>query len=200
MLEPDTRYETVQLPVRFQSDSGGHGLVETDTSSTTALPTDCGEGFPLDSAPSLPPLRSMDTDPVYTEAVTVSGSGTVHQQPATERVVYDDIKAFQNNDVQCTCLIVVEYFGDSLSFQGQQYAIVGNLKTTGKPIDDPNHTVYSEIQHALSSQQVQITDNSSQTKSTTQLTEGTLTIFWVRSSLITSLRVWLNFMIDSSQP
>jgi hypothetical protein len=35
------------------------------------------------------------------EAVTVSGSGTVHQQPATEGVVYDDIEAFQNENVQC---------------------------------------------------------------------------------------------------
>jgi hypothetical protein len=102
-METDTgRYETVQLTV--QSNSSGHTRAETDTSSTTVLPTDCGEGLPLDSAPSLPPPRSMHTDPVYTEAVTVSGSRAVHQLPATERVVYDDIKAFQNNDVQYTCL------------------------------------------------------------------------------------------------
>ena len=66
MLESDARYETVQL--RIQS---GHTRVEIDTNSTTDLPTVSGEGPPLGSAPSLPPPRSMDTDPVYTEAVTV---------------------------------------------------------------------------------------------------------------------------------
>ena len=48
------------------------------------LPTVSGEGPPLGSAPSLPSPRSMDTDPVYTEAVTVSGSRKVTQQPAIE--------------------------------------------------------------------------------------------------------------------
>ena len=97
--ESDTRYETVQL--RNQS---GHTQIERDASSTTVLPTVSGEGPPLVSPPSLPPPRSMDTDPVYTEAVTVSGSRKVTQLAATEGVVYDDIKAFQNKDVQYTWL------------------------------------------------------------------------------------------------
>ena len=98
ILEPDTRYETVQLSVRTQC---GHSQDEMDASSTTSPSTVSGEGPPLDSVPSLPPPRF--TDPVYTEAVTVSGSREVTQQPATEGVVYDDIKAFQNKDVQCIC-------------------------------------------------------------------------------------------------
>ena len=101
MLESDSRYETVHL--RIQS---GHTRTEMDTSSTTALHIVSGEGPPLVSVPSLPPPRSRDIDPVYTEALTVSGSKKVTQQPATEGVVYDDIKAFQNKDVQCTCLTV----------------------------------------------------------------------------------------------
>ena len=101
MLEPDTRYETVQLSVRTQH---GHSQDEMDANSTISPPTVSGEGRPLGSAPSLPPPRF--TDPAYTETVTVSGSRKVTQQPATEGVVYDDIKAFQNKDVQCTCLTV----------------------------------------------------------------------------------------------
>ena len=71
----------------------------------------------------------------------------------------------------------LEYFGNNFSFQGQQYAIIGNLKTSGKVVDDPNCTVYGEIQHVHSSQQVQITDTSSQTRNTTQLTQGTYQAF-----------------------
>ena len=97
VLESDSRYETVHL--RIQS---GHTRAVMDASSTTAPPTVSGEGPPLGSAPSLPPPRF--TDPAYTERVIVSGSRKVTQQPATEGVVYDDIKAFQNKDVQCTCL------------------------------------------------------------------------------------------------
>ena len=99
ILEPDTRYETVQLQVRTQY---GHSQDEMDANSTIFPPTVSGEGPPLDSAPSLPPPRF--TDPTYTEIVTVSDSRKVTQQSATEGVVYDDIKAFQNKDVQCTCL------------------------------------------------------------------------------------------------
>ena len=90
ILEPDTRYETVQLSVRTQY---GHSQDEMDANSTISPPTVSGEGPPLDSAPSLPPPRSRDTDPVYTEAI---GSKKVTQQPTTEGIVYDDIKAFQN--------------------------------------------------------------------------------------------------------
>ena len=184
-------YETVKP--RCQSDGGGNaqaagvaafsGVQERDSNTFSGeepLP-------PLDHSPPLPPPRSMDTDhnTVYTEAVTVKGSSIVHQPPATEGVVYDDIKAFQNKDVQCVCLIL-RCFGDSFLFQGQQYAIIGNLKTTGKLVDDPNLTVYSEIQHVLSSQQVQITEITSCTKSTTQLKQGTCSI--LRSCPIAS--VW----------
>ena len=181
-------YETVEL--RIQGDSGG-------VARAAAIPvaqeidshTISGErSLPLlDTCPPLPPPRSMDTDhnTVYTEAVIVKGSSTVHQPPATEGVVYDDIKAYQNKDVQCVCLIL-RYFGDSFLFQGQQYAIIGNLKTTGKLLDDPNLTVYSEIQHVLTSQQVQITEITSRTKSTTQLKQGTCSI--LRSFPIAS--VW----------
>ena len=102
----------------------------------------------------------MDTDnnPVYTEAVTVIGSSIMHQPPATEGIVYDDIKAFQNNEVQCVCLIL-RYFANSFLFQGLQYAVIGNLKITGKLVDDPAKP--SEIRHVLSSQQVQIIDTQS---------------------------------------
>ena len=110
MLESDTRrYETVHLQV--QSDGGGDTQIATATPGTqevdptTSLPTTSGEGPPLDSSPPLPPPRSKDADPVYTEAVTVSGSSTVHRPPATEVVVYDDIKAFKNKDVQLACLL-----------------------------------------------------------------------------------------------
>ena len=82
----------------------GRSQDEMDGNSTISPPTVSGEGPPLDSAPSLPPPRSRDTDPAYTETVAVSDSRKVTQQPATEGVVYDDIKAFQNKDVQCTCL------------------------------------------------------------------------------------------------
>ena len=44
-------------------------------------------------------------------------------------------------------------------------------------INDPNRTVYSEVQHVHSSQQVQITDTSSQTRTKTQLTQDTYTKF-----------------------
>ena len=112
--------ETVQL--RIQSSGCGHTRVAIDslTSSTAALPTHSGEGPPLGSAPSLPPPRSMDTDPMYTETVTVSGSREVHQQSATEfeGVVYGDIKASQHKNVQCIYLIVVEYFGYRFYFRG----------------------------------------------------------------------------------
>ena len=66
MLDSDIWYETVHPKIQC-----GHTRVEMDASYTTALPTVSGEGPPLGSAPSLPPPRSMDTDPVYTEAVTV---------------------------------------------------------------------------------------------------------------------------------
>ena len=110
MLEPDSRYETVQL--RIQSDVVGGTRAQPDATVTTAVEglssphVISGEGHLLDSVPSLPPPRSKDIYPVYTEAVTVPGSKTVHLPPATEGVVYDDIKAFQNKDVQCACLIV----------------------------------------------------------------------------------------------
>ena len=99
VLESDSRYETVHLKIQ-----SGHTRTEMDTSSTAALHKISSERPPLDSVPSLPPPRTMDTDPVYTEAVTVSGSRKVTQLPATEGVVYDDIKAFQNKDVQYTWL------------------------------------------------------------------------------------------------
>ena len=100
------RYELVKL--RIQSDGVRGAQAEANFNVTpgaqditTATPVNPGEGPPLNSAPSLPPPRTKDTDPVYTEAVTVSGSKAVHRQPATEFVVYDDIKAFKNKDVQC---------------------------------------------------------------------------------------------------
>ena len=110
MLDSDIWYETVYPKIQC-----GHTRVEMDASYTTALPTVSGEGPPLGSAPSLPSPRSMDTDPVYIEAVTVSGSRKVTQQPAIEGVVYDDIKAFQNTDVQCICQ-QLEYLGDNFFF------------------------------------------------------------------------------------
>ena len=178
-----SHYETIQL--RIQGGDGVRGTrAQVDATITTAvqeLSSLCiisGEGHLLDSTLSLPPPRSKDIDPVYTEAVTVPG---VYLSPATEGVVYDDIKAFQNKDVQCVCLLL-RYFGDSFLFQGQQYAIISNLKTTGKLVDDPNLTVYSEIQHVLSSQQVQITEITSRTKSTTQLKQGTYN--FLRSRLV----------------
>ena len=99
------RYELVKL--RIQNDGGEGTQAEADDTATpgaqdptTAIPVNPGEGPPLNNAPPLPPPRSKDTDPVYTKAVTVSGSNTVHPS-ATELVVYDDIKAFKNKDVQC---------------------------------------------------------------------------------------------------
>ena len=110
--------EAVQL--RIQSGGCGYTRVAIDSSSTAALPTDSGEGPPLGGAPSLPPPRAMDADPVYTETVTVSGSREVHRQPATEfkGVVYGDIKASQHKNVQCIYLIIVEYFGYRFYFRG----------------------------------------------------------------------------------
>ena len=67
---------------------------------TSATPTNSGEGYDSNATPLLPPPRSKDTNPVYTEAVTVSGSKTTAPPPATMGVVYDDIKAYQNQDVQ----------------------------------------------------------------------------------------------------
>ena len=103
-------YETVEL--RIHSDNGGDAQADDavavpgalDTHSDTATPTVSGEGPTIDSAPPLPPPRSMGTDPVYTEPVTVSGTRAVHRPPATEGIVYDDITAFQNKDVQFICL------------------------------------------------------------------------------------------------
>ena len=94
VFESDSRYETVHLRIQ-----NGHTRAVMDASSTTAPPTVSGERH---SAPSLPPPRI--TDPAYTETVIVSSSRKVTQQPATGGVVYDDIKAFQKKDVQCTCL------------------------------------------------------------------------------------------------
>ena len=74
MLESDSRYETVHLKIQSR-----HTRTEMDTSSTAALHKVSSETPPLDSAPSLPPPRSMDTDPVYTEAVTAPGSRKVTQ-------------------------------------------------------------------------------------------------------------------------
>ena len=54
-------------------------------------------------------------------------------------------------------------------FQGQQYAIIGNLKAK-KPVNDPNHIVYNGEIHSC---QHCIADTSTQTASTTQLTQGT---------------------------
>ena len=76
----------------------------------------------------------------------------------------------------------MELFCHSLSFQGQQYAILSNLKKTGKILDNPNQTVYSEIQHVLSSHQVQTTNISPQTITTTQL-EGILRLISSEISL-----------------
>ena len=118
MLESDTWYETVHL--RIQSDGGGDTQAATATPGTrevdptTPLPTTSGEGLLLNSSPPLPPPRSKDTDPVYTGVVTVSGSSTVHRPPATEVVVYDDIKAFRNEDVQCA------------SFEGKSWILIAS--------------------------------------------------------------------------
>ena len=47
------------------------------------------------------PPWCKDTDPLHMEAVTMTDSTTVHPQPATEAVIYHDIKGFKNQDV-CT--------------------------------------------------------------------------------------------------
>ena len=122
MSQSENQYETVQLCVRVQSDGGGGTRMEAGvtvtsvaqerdestprvdgTSATTAPPTISGE-VP-NTAPPLPPPRYKG-EPVYTEAVTISGSKTtVPPPPATDMVVYDDITAFQNKDVQHEWLI-----------------------------------------------------------------------------------------------
>ena len=124
--QSDTRYETV-LPLRVRCDGGGNTQAEADATTTSAAQEGgesargadstvfSGERQPISSAPSLPPPRSMDTNPVYTEAVIVSGSRTVHPS-ATEVVVYDDIKAFKNKDVQC--IQIIRPFGHSFHFLG----------------------------------------------------------------------------------
>ena len=120
--ESQNPYETILLHERIQSDGGGGtrpeaGATDTSaaqegdestagvdsTSTTTAPPTNFGE-VP-NTAPPLPPPRCKG-DPVYTEAVVLSGSKTTVPPSATDMVVYDDITAFQNKDVQYEWLIV----------------------------------------------------------------------------------------------
>ena len=93
MLESDTQYETVQLG--NESDGGGHIRIEM---FTTSPPIVSGERSPVDSAPSLPPTRL--TDP----AVTVIDSRKTHQQPATEGMVYDNIKKKYNVHVSANII------------------------------------------------------------------------------------------------
>ena len=50
--------------------------------------------------------------------------------------------------------------------------MIGNLKTK-TPVDDPNHIVYSDEIQRIHSCQHYIADTSTQTASTTQLTQGT---------------------------
>ena len=82
--------------------------------------------------------------------MTVSDSKKVTQQPITEGVVYDDIKAFQNKKncmvylviiAACACKPSVTMHGKLVLGEYEYHAIIGNLKATGKVIDDPNHTV-----------------------------------------------------------
>ena len=119
MVQPPSRIPETDGGGDTHTTAPGPASGQDHTSNATATPTNFGEGSDLDSniAPPLPPPRSKDTHPVYTEAVTVSGSSTVHRPPATEAVVYDDIKAFKNKDVQCA------------SFEGQSWVIIASHLT-----------------------------------------------------------------------
>ena len=122
LIPQENQYATVQLCVRIQSDSGGGNRLEVGatitlvaqereestpevdgTSTSTDPPATSGEG--PNTAPPLPPPRCKG-DPVYTEAVVLSGSKTTVPPPsATDMVVYDDIQGFQNKDVHCIWLM-----------------------------------------------------------------------------------------------
>ena len=118
--QSENQYETVHLQI--QRDGGEETRVEGDATTTsaaqerdepapgvgditttTAPHKTSGEG--PNTAPPPPPPRCKDTctDPIYTEAVTVSSSKTAAPPPATDMVVYDDIQGFQNQDVHYTC-------------------------------------------------------------------------------------------------
>ena len=125
LSQTENPYETLPPHERIQSDEGGGTRRETDrsaisaaleghesthgvpgTSTTTDPPTISGEGPYLNIVPPLPPPRYKG-EPIYTEAVVLSGSKTtVPHPPATDMVVYDDITAFQNKDVQYEWIIV----------------------------------------------------------------------------------------------